>query len=140
MIVVLSLVTGIAASLSMAASEYISTGAEETEKKPGRAAIYTGHRICRHRCVTDHALSADEHGSRCAGDRCSDFGCDHCALQFLYLGSQGRKVQQPLLQDGRAESWRSSLQFPGRFGGAQLVRRGRVEILGHKNKSSSGRL
>jgi VIT1/CCC1 family predicted Fe2+/Mn2+ transporter len=36
------LVTGIAASLSMAASEYISTGAEETDKKPGRAALYTG--------------------------------------------------------------------------------------------------
>jgi VIT1/CCC1 family predicted Fe2+/Mn2+ transporter len=36
------LVTGIAASLSMAASEYISTGAEDTEKTPGRAAIYTG--------------------------------------------------------------------------------------------------
>ena len=36
------LVTGIAASLSMAASEYISTSAEETEKTPGRAAIYTG--------------------------------------------------------------------------------------------------
>ena len=36
------LVTGIAASLSMAASEYISTSAEETEKKPGRAALYTG--------------------------------------------------------------------------------------------------
>lgn len=36
------LVTGIAASLSMAASEYISTSAEDTEKKPGRAALYTG--------------------------------------------------------------------------------------------------
>lgn len=36
------LVTGIAASLSMAASEYISTSSEETEKSPGRAAIYTG--------------------------------------------------------------------------------------------------
>lgn len=36
------LVTGIAASLSMAASEYISTSAEETEKNPGRAALYTG--------------------------------------------------------------------------------------------------
>lgn len=36
------LVTGIAASLSMAASEYISTSAEDTGKSPGRAAIYTG--------------------------------------------------------------------------------------------------
>ncbi len=36
------LVTGIAASLSMAASEYISTSSEDTEKSPGRAAIYTG--------------------------------------------------------------------------------------------------
>lgn len=36
------LVTGIAASLSMAASEYLSTGSEDTEKNPVRAAIYTG--------------------------------------------------------------------------------------------------
>lgn len=36
------LVTGIAASLSMAASEYLSTGSEDTEKNPIRAALYTG--------------------------------------------------------------------------------------------------
>jgi len=36
------LVTGIAASLSMAASEYLSTSSEETEKDPIQAAIYTG--------------------------------------------------------------------------------------------------
>ena len=36
------LVTGIAASLSMAASEYLSTSSEESEKNPVKAAIYTG--------------------------------------------------------------------------------------------------
>ncbi|MFO3796625.1 MAG: VIT1/CCC1 transporter family protein [Anaerolineales bacterium] len=36
------LITGIAAALSMAASEYLSTRSEETEKHPLRAAIYTG--------------------------------------------------------------------------------------------------
>lgn len=36
------LITGIAASLSMAASEYLSTRSEETKKEPVRAAIYTG--------------------------------------------------------------------------------------------------
>lgn len=36
------LITGIAASLSMAASEYLSTRSEETSKDPIRAAIYTG--------------------------------------------------------------------------------------------------
>lgn len=36
------LVTGIAASLSMAVSEYLSTGSEETDKSPLRASIYTG--------------------------------------------------------------------------------------------------
>lgn len=36
------LVTGIAASFSMAASEYLSTGSEETDKSPIKAAIYTG--------------------------------------------------------------------------------------------------
>lgn len=36
------LVTGIAASLSMAASEYLSTSSEKTDKKPVRAAVYTG--------------------------------------------------------------------------------------------------
>jgi len=36
------LITGIAASISMAASEYLSTRSENTEKHPVRAAIYTG--------------------------------------------------------------------------------------------------
>ncbi len=36
------LVTGIAASFSMAASEYLSTDSEETDKNPVRAAVYTG--------------------------------------------------------------------------------------------------
>jgi vacuolar iron transporter family protein len=36
------LITGVAASLSMAASEYLSTRSEKTDKQPGRAAVYTG--------------------------------------------------------------------------------------------------
>jgi VIT1/CCC1 family predicted Fe2+/Mn2+ transporter len=36
------LITGIAASMSMAASEYLSTSAEKTDKKPILAALYTG--------------------------------------------------------------------------------------------------
>jgi VIT1/CCC1 family predicted Fe2+/Mn2+ transporter len=36
------LITGIAASMSMAASEYLSTRSEDTTKHPVRAAIYTG--------------------------------------------------------------------------------------------------
>jgi VIT1/CCC1 family predicted Fe2+/Mn2+ transporter len=35
-------ITGIAAALSMGASEYLSTKAEETDKSPVRASIYTG--------------------------------------------------------------------------------------------------
>ncbi len=36
------LITGIAASMSMASSEYLSTRSEQTNKQPLRAAIYTG--------------------------------------------------------------------------------------------------
>lgn len=36
------LITGIAAALSMATSSYLSTRADEGEKKPGKAAVYTG--------------------------------------------------------------------------------------------------
>jgi VIT1/CCC1 family predicted Fe2+/Mn2+ transporter len=39
---VVGLITGIAASMSMAASEYLSTKQEETEKSPLKASIYTG--------------------------------------------------------------------------------------------------
>ncbi len=35
-------ITGIAAAMSMAASEYLSTKAEETSRNPGRASVYTG--------------------------------------------------------------------------------------------------
>jgi VIT1/CCC1 family predicted Fe2+/Mn2+ transporter len=36
------LITGLAAALSMAASEYLSTKSEETDKNPLRASVYTG--------------------------------------------------------------------------------------------------
>src|SRR3989338_8314357 len=39
---VTGLITGIAASLSMAASEYLSTKSEETGKNPIKASVYTG--------------------------------------------------------------------------------------------------
>jgi VIT1/CCC1 family predicted Fe2+/Mn2+ transporter len=42
LIAVTGLITGIAAALSMGASEYLSTKSEETDKNPLRASIYTG--------------------------------------------------------------------------------------------------
>ncbi|HEY46866.1 MAG: hypothetical protein AMJ88_06920 [Anaerolineae bacterium SM23_ 63] len=42
LIAVTGLITGIAAALSMGASEYLSTKSEETAKNPLRASIYTG--------------------------------------------------------------------------------------------------
>ncbi len=42
LIALTGLITGIAAALSMGASEYLSTKAEEGDKKPGKAALYTG--------------------------------------------------------------------------------------------------
>lgn len=42
MIALSGLVTGIAAALSMAASEYLSTKTEESTKEPVKAAVYTG--------------------------------------------------------------------------------------------------
>lgn len=39
---IVGLITGIAASMSMAASEYLSTKQEDTEKNPLKASIYTG--------------------------------------------------------------------------------------------------
>lgn len=42
LIALTGLITGVAASLSMAASEYLATRSVETEKHPVRAAIYTG--------------------------------------------------------------------------------------------------
>ena len=42
MIALSGLVTGIAAALSMAASEYLSTKAEKTSKDPIKASVYTG--------------------------------------------------------------------------------------------------
>lgn len=42
LIALTGLITGLAAALSMGASEYLSTKSEESEKHPGRAAGYTG--------------------------------------------------------------------------------------------------
>ncbi|MGC8816239.1 MAG: VIT1/CCC1 transporter family protein [Candidatus Hadarchaeum sp.] len=41
-VAVAGLITGIAASVSMATSEYLSTKAEDSSKRPGKAALYTG--------------------------------------------------------------------------------------------------
>ena len=42
LVAVVGLITGIAASMSMAASEYLSTKQEDSEKNPLKASIYTG--------------------------------------------------------------------------------------------------
>jgi VIT1/CCC1 family predicted Fe2+/Mn2+ transporter len=42
LVAIVGLITGIAASMSMSASEYLSTKQEDTEKSPGKASIYTG--------------------------------------------------------------------------------------------------
>ncbi len=42
LIAIIGLITGIAASMSMAASEYLSTKQEETDKTPLKACVYTG--------------------------------------------------------------------------------------------------
>jgi VIT1/CCC1 family predicted Fe2+/Mn2+ transporter len=42
LIALTGLITGVAAALSMASSEYLSTRAEKSDKKPGKAALYTG--------------------------------------------------------------------------------------------------
>jgi VIT1/CCC1 family predicted Fe2+/Mn2+ transporter len=42
LVAIVGLITGIAASMSMAASEYLSTKQEETDKNPLKASIYTG--------------------------------------------------------------------------------------------------
>lgn len=42
LVAIVGLITGIAASMSMAASEYLSTKQEDTEKNPLKASIYTG--------------------------------------------------------------------------------------------------
>lgn len=42
LVAIVGLITGVAASLSMAASEYLSTKQEETDKSPLKASIYTG--------------------------------------------------------------------------------------------------
>jgi len=50
------LITGIAASLSMGASEYLSTSSEVTDKHPVKAAIITGVALYYYRRLTDFAL------------------------------------------------------------------------------------
>lgn len=46
LVAIVGLITGIAAALSMAASEYLSTKQEETKKDPVKACIYTGIAYC----------------------------------------------------------------------------------------------
>ena len=83
------LITGIAASLSMAASEYLSTRSEKTDKHPVRAAIYTGIAyiitvtllVLPYLLIQNYIIDLDHHPDTCRAD--------HRRVQLLYLCRQG---------------------------------------------------
>ncbi len=80
LIALTGLITGIAASLSMAASEYLSTRSEETHKDPARSALYTGIAYVITVDLAHPALPASAQllyrPCYCARDS----GIDHCRL------------------------------------------------------------
>ena len=79
------LITGIAASLSMAASEYLSTSTEEGERDPLKACLYTGVAYV----FTVVVLIADEERrkalSAAAVNRAQDFSLDRFADRLKTL-------------------------------------------------------
>jgi VIT1/CCC1 family predicted Fe2+/Mn2+ transporter len=76
------LITGIAASLSMAASEYLSTRSEDTQKQPVRAAIYTLH---YHGHFARPAIPADPELYPGLGYHLECCHLDHRRFQLLHL-------------------------------------------------------
>ncbi len=96
------LITGIAASMSMAASEYLSTRSEETTKQPVRAADLYRHCLHHHCCPARHALPSLRKlhpGPGHHPDNCRDH---HCCLQLLHFRRQGRTIPGAFFGNGRA--------------------------------------
>ena len=90
------LITGIAASLSMAASEYLATRSENTEKHPVRAAVYTGiaYIITVTLLVLPYLLIPELYrGPRHHPD---SRGANHRCIQLLYLSRQRRTLSAAL--------------------------------------------
>ncbi len=103
------LITGIAASMSMAASEYLSTRSEKTTKQPVRAAIYTGiaYIITVTLLVMPYLLFRKLHPR--SGHHVNDCSDHHCCLQLLYFRCQGRILPGAVFGDGRLKPGRGSL-------------------------------
>ena len=103
------LITGIAASMSMAASEYLSTRSEETNKHPVRAAIYTGIAyiitvallVLPYLLFENYILDLDHHTHHCR---------DHYrSVQLLHLGCKRRILPGTIYRDGRLQSQRGGI-------------------------------
>ena len=105
-------ITGIAAAMSMAASEYLSTKAEETSRNPGRASVYTGiaYIVTVVVLITPYLVPEllPEPGRHAHPGR-----ADHRILHLLPLGGQGRAVQGALPGNGRHIAGGGIRELPG---------------------------
>ena len=104
------LITGIAASLSMAASEYLSTRSEKTDKHPVRAGNLHGHRVRYDSHPARPALSAQPRNIPARPcHRVDDGSHHHRGIQLLHLRRQGRILPRAIRGDGRLEPERGGV-------------------------------
>jgi vacuolar iron transporter family protein len=101
------LITGIAAAMSMAASEYLSTRSEDTGKHPVRAAVYTGIAYIGtvFLLILPYLLFENYFFNLGMGAR--HCGNHHRGLQLLHLRGKGRAFPRAFFEmAGFRSAWR----------------------------------
>ena len=103
-------ITGIAAALSMGASEYLSTKSEGGDQNPLRASIYTGsaYIVTVLVLILPYLVLSNLHLS---GTDVECRGLDYRLFHLLHFRCPGGVVQGPFLGDDRPEHGRGSVEL-----------------------------
>ena len=116
------LITGIAASLSMAASEYLSTKAEKQGKGPHKSIPLYGKYVCLY-CFNPHfSLFYFLQRVCCAGLRPHVCYVHHSFFHILHLNSTGSTIQKEILGNGGDQSGSLNPHFCHRIFGQDIPR------------------
>ncbi|MGZ3607692.1 MAG: VIT1/CCC1 transporter family protein [Syntrophales bacterium] len=115
-------ITGIAAALSMGASEYLATKTEKTSKNPLRASFYTIRRLFDHHRGSNHALPDLEELLFLVDVHARRGSFYHSGFYILHCGCKGCGFQKAFSRDGGSNFCCCCAQFPDRLCYARISR------------------
>ena len=122
-------ITGIAAALSMASSEYLSTKSEGDDKKhPVKAAVYTG---IAYLITVVSLVYTDQQCNRSFGSDADHGTYHHCPFQLLLFRSPWRKLPKAVYGNGCTQFQCGRYQFPDRIRSKDIYRNRCLKSIKH---------